>query len=353
MAGFFGMLVAIGIVIVGAFGLENGEALPVAARLGQLAAHSPWFMAGLFTCLVAAVQLVAGIALVTASANLVYDIYKPFFHKGLEDRTAVLYGRIVAGLILLVGLLLAGSAPAALDALGAVALPVSVQLLPALLGLCWIRQITRQAAVVGLVVGIVAAILTEPLGIAIFKFFGLLLPWGRWPWTIHSAGWGLFFNVLAIIAISLITQRRGRGTLANEMHAYLRSHSSQTPRSRALKPAAWSAALAWFFLAVGPGLVMGNVAFGSAGAGLENWTLSMPSLWGWSLIAWATGVLLIWFLAYKLELSTAANLVVARRPELPRMPEYDHGMKADELHRLLWTVIVIGGAITLIAWTFG
>jgi len=120
-----------------------------------------------------------------------------------------------------------------------------------------------------------------------------------------------------------------------------------------MNPAAWSATLAWFFLAVGPGLVIGNTVFGKPEAGLENWLLRMPSLWGWSLIAWATGVLLIWFLAYKLELSTAADLVVARRADRPRMPEYDHAMKAGELHRLLWTVIVLGGAVTLISWTFG
>lgn len=353
MAGFFGLLVVGGVVIVGAYGLMSGEALPVAARLNALVTASPWFAAGLFTCLVAAVQVVASIALVTASANLVYDIYKPLFHKGLEDRLAILYGRVAAGVILLVGLLLATSTPAALDALGGAALPISVQLLPALLGLCWIRSITRQGAAVGLVIGIVAVVLTEPLGIAIFEFLGLSLPWGRWPWTIHSAGWGLFFNVVAVIVVSLITQRRGRSALAGEMHAFSRAQSSQTSKSRALKPAAWSAALAWFFLAVGPGLVMGNSALGGAGEGLAKWMLGMPSLWGWSVIGWATGVLLIWFLAYKLELSTAVDLVVTRRPEPPRMPDYDHAMKTDELHRLLWTVAAIGAAVTLVAWAFG
>ena len=342
-----------GVVIVGALGLKNGETLPVAARLTELAAHSPWFMAGLFTCLVAAAQLVAGIALVTASGSLVYDLYKPFFHKGLEDRTAVLYGRVAAVLILLVGLLVASSAPAALDALGAVALSVSVQLLPALVGLCWIRQITRQAAAVGLAIGIVATVLTEPLGLAIFHFFGLTLPWGRWPWTIHSAGWGLFFNLLAVIVISLITQGRGHKPRAVEMRAFLSSHSAQTPKSRALKPAAWSASLGWLFLAVGPGLVWGNDVFGAPGAGFKAWLLGMPSLWAWSMFAWATGVLLIWFLAYKLRLATAVDLAVVRRPAPPLMPDYDHAMKTDELHRLLWTVSVIGAAVTLVAWAFG
>lgn len=354
MAGFFGALSVFGIIAIGAWGLaEPGETEPLLALLTGPVRRSPWFSAGLFMCLVAAVQLLAGLALMSAAHSLVNDVYKPLFHKGLGDSQAVLYARIAIGLMLLAAVLLATLSPVAASALGAAALPASVQLLPALVGLCWLRSVTRQAAMAGLVVGLAAVLFTETVGVAMLSFLGLDLPWDRWPWTIHSAGWGLFFNIGAVIVISLITQGRGRTDLGLEAFRYLRAHSARTSKSRALKPVAWSALLGWLFVAQGPGIVLGNGAFGAAGAGFPGWLLGMPSLWAWTLVCWALGVLLVWFLAYKLELATAPALEVVPLDHMPRMPERDRHMKVDELHRLLWTVAAIGAMVTLTAWMFG
>jgi hypothetical protein len=57
----------------------------------------------------------------------------------------------------------------------------------------------------------------------------------------------------------------------------------------------------WAFLALGPGATIGNYLFGEPSA--ESWALDIPSIWGWQLIWWGVGVLLVWFLAYGLRLS--------------------------------------------------
>jgi SSS family solute:Na+ symporter len=44
--------------------------------------------------------------------------------------------------------------------------------------------------------------------------------------------------------------------------------------------------------------------FGAPNAGPSAWLFGIPSLWAWQIIWWALGVLLIWLLAYKLEMST-------------------------------------------------
>jgi hypothetical protein len=73
---------------------------------------------------------------------------------------------------------------------------------------------------------------------------------------------------------------------------------------RFLRPVAWALTLIWFFFAVGPGAILGNAVFGPPNAGLAGWVMGVPSLWGWQMLWWALGVLLIWLLAYRLEMAT-------------------------------------------------
>ncbi len=354
MAGFFGALVVFAIVLTGAAGLENAsQGNMIQSLLGDLSAKSPWFVAAIAVGLVASVQIVAGLSLVTAAGGLVRDIYIPFFHKGLEANEAVLYARILIGLLLLTSVLLAILLPVGLSAIGAIALPVAFQLWPALIGVCWFKIISRQAATTGAVIGIFAVLITDSLGINILGFLGLDLPWGRWPWTIHSAAWGMFFNLLTVIAISAITQGRGHSGQASEMRKFLFSQSNRKAKSRALKPAAWSAVLAWFFLALGPGVVLGNFAFGPAGGGFEAWIVGMPSLWAWTLLFWVLGVFLIWFLSYKLEFATAPVAAITPIEQVPRLLPHDKKMQGNELVTLVWSIAGVAGVIALTVWIFG
>lgn len=63
----------------------------------------------------------------------------------------------------------------------------------------------------------------------------------------------------------------------------------------------------WIFFSTGPGIVIGNNIFGAPGAGYDGWDFAMPSIWAWQLLWWGLGVLLIWFLAYKMEMSTVPH----------------------------------------------
>ena len=74
-----------------------------------------------------------------------------------------------------------------------------------------------------------------------------------------------------------------------------------------MRPAVWALTLVWLFFALGPGAIIGNDLFGAPNGGLAAWALGVPSLWAWQTIWWALGVLVIWWLAYKMELSTARH----------------------------------------------
>jgi hypothetical protein len=86
-------------------------------------------------------------------------------------------------------------------------------------------------------------------------------------------------------------------------HNFLREHASLPANKKSLVPAAWIITLVWFFFGIGPGAVVGNTIFGSPNDA-STWIFGMPSIWAWQLLWWALGVFMMWFLAYKMELST-------------------------------------------------
>lgn len=352
MAGVVGGIIVFGIAIIGAAGLINPQ-LSLGGMLAQLQAESPWFMAWLFLGVIAGVQLLAGLALLTAGESLVRHVYKPYFHSGLSRVATVNLTRIVIALLTLGSVLMQSLTPVTLSALGALALPLSFQLWTPLLGITWLRWITKSAAATGVGFGIAGVLLTEPLGYQILSFLGLELPWGRWPWTIHSAAWGMAANLVAVLIISAITNRNAFGEEALEARRFLQSTLRVGSRARALGSAAWSVVLAWGFLAVGPGLVFGNFAFGTINEAGGAWRLGMPSIWAWALLFWALGVGLVWFLSYKMEMASPYVLEIPAY-EPPRKLNRDRSsVERERLRNLVITGALAFVLIVLVVFSFG
>jgi len=351
-ASFFGALIVGFVVLVGAVGIgKDGHGL--ATVMAAIADTSPWFMSIIALGLLAVVQLIMGFSVLTAAHALIKDVYKPCFHKGISQRDQLLFSRVAIGLLLLVSALLALLGPFVLSALSSVALPSALQLWPALLGLCWFRFITRQSVLAGAVIGIFAVFVTDTAGIGVLAFLGLDLPWGRWPWTIHSAGWGIFFNLLAVLVISAITQGRGHTKIAGDVRRFLRGYMKPKSTNRALKPAAWFAVLAWLFLAVGPGVVLGNTAFGSPTEGYDAWVVGLPSIWAWTIAFWVLGIFLVWFLSYKMELASAPGVEIAPLEPAPSVALRDTKIQEQEMLRLGWTISAIAALTIITTWIFG
>ena len=83
---------------------------------------------------------------------------------------------------------------------------------------------------------------------------------------------------------------------------------------RSLKPSAWIVTVAWLFFSIGPGVLVGNNIFGKPG-NIETWSFGIPSLWVWQIISWALGVILIWFLAKNMEMSTSPDKKIISQTE--------------------------------------
>jgi Na+/proline symporter len=260
--------------------------------LGQSA---PWLVGLLAVCALAAMQSTAACYMATAGGILTRDLFKKFLMPHADDRTQKFVGRICIVLVVMLALLVATTATDALAILGGLAVSYGFQMWPALIGICYWPFLTRQGIEWGLIAGLIAVTLAEQP-----DWFGITA-WGRWPLTIHSAGWGIIFNFGIAIVVSLTTiDDRGRKM---EFHSIFRDHASLAPKKRRLVPAAWILTLLWFLFAIGPGAVIGNTLFGNPN-NPESWWLGMPSIWVWQILGWMLGVAMMWFLAYYMEMST-------------------------------------------------
>jgi Na+/proline symporter len=274
-----------------------------------LAENWPWLIGLLAVCALAAMQSTGAAYMSTAGGILTRDLYKRYLNPGATHATQKLFGRLGVTFIVISALLVATYSKDALVLLGGLAVAFGFQMWVPLAAVCYIPWITRQGATWGLAAGLLAVSFTDSFGLALLEAMGLQ-PWGRWPLTIHSAGWGILFNVVVCVIVSAMTQSDQAQAHRMKYHNFLREHASLPQAKRHLIPVAWVVTLAWFFFGIGPGAVIGNDIFGAPDAGREGWTFGIPSIWAWQILFWLLGVAMMWFLAYKMELSSVPQAEV-------------------------------------------
>lgn len=269
--------------------------------INQLGDAAPWFVGLLAVCALAAMQSTGAAYMSTAGGMLTRDLYKRYMNPDADHTTQKLFGRIGVAVIVGAALIVATTAKDALVLLGGLAVAFGFQMWPSLASVTWFPWITRQGATWGLAGGLVAVILTETIG---QKLFGGALPWGRWPWTIHSAGWGIIVNLAICLPVSAMTQSEEGMQHRMKYHQFLKEHAGLPASKQGLKPVAWAITIIWLIFGIGPGAVIGNDIFGAPNAGYDAWTFGIPSIWAWQILWWILGIFMMWFLAYKMEMST-------------------------------------------------
>jgi hypothetical protein len=260
---------------------------------------APWLVGLLSVCALAAMQSTGAAYMSTAGGMLTRDLFKRFLMPSASHNLQKILGRAGVGVIVLAALLVATVSKDALVLLGGLAVAYGFQMWPALIAICWWPFLTRAGVSYGLIAGLIAVTLTESIGADVFG----ITAWGRWPLTIHSAGWGIIFNLGLAIIISYFTQNKADTDHKMKFHSFLREHASLSAEKRRLIPTAVIITLLWFFFGIGPGAVIGNWIFGSP-LDPNTWVFGIPSIWAWQILFWLIGVYMMWMLAYKMEMST-------------------------------------------------
>jgi Na+/proline symporter len=268
--------------------------------INTIADIAPWLVGLLAVCALAAMQSTGAAYMSTCASMLTRDIYKKFFSPKMTHAEQILVGRICVIVVIGVALMIATFSMDALVLLGGLALAFSFQMWVPLASVCYFPWLTREGVSWGLLGGMVGVIMTESIGQSLF---GDSISWGRWPWTMHSAFWGMLVNLAIAIPVSFMTQNSRDRAHRQKYHDFLADHVALPANKQSLKPAAWIITVAWLFFGIGPGAVIGNDIFGAPND-ISTWTFGIPSIWAWQILFWLLGVGMMWFLAYKMEMST-------------------------------------------------
>jgi solute:Na+ symporter, SSS family len=301
-------------VMVELTGAPGGADQLVAQLINLLADTMPWLVGLLSVCALAAMQSTGAAYMSTAGGMITRDLIRHFLMPNVDHRMQKLFGRIGVGVIVLLALIVATTSTDALVLLGGLAVAYGFQMWPALIAVCYWPWLTRQGVVWGLIAGLIAVTVTDMPGSVGIE------AWGRWPWTIHSAGWGIIFNLAVALIVSAIT--RDDMDRKMEFHTFLAQHATLPPDRQKLIPAAWIVTLLWFFFGIGPGAVIGNWIFGDPLDPTTWWVLGMPSIWVWQILFWALGVAMMFCLAYTMQMSTVPETQIESLAE--DIAEIDH-----------------------------
>ncbi len=291
-------------------GLGGGDLMAAQGKQGMLvpqlinlmADAAPWLVGLLSVCALAAMQSTGAAYMSTAGGMLTRDLLKHYLMPSASHTQQKLAGRIGVVVIVLAALAVATTSSDALVLLGGLAVAYGFQMWPSLIAICWWPWLTRAGVTLGLIAGLIGVTVTESIG---QTWFGIEA-WGRWPLTIHSAGWGILLNLGVAILVSFVTQNKEDHDHKMTFHSFLREHAGLPESKRHLIPRAWALTLVWFLFAIGPGAVIGNWIFGSPNDA-STWMFGIPSIWAWQILWWIIGVFMMWFLAYKMEMSTVPS----------------------------------------------
>ena len=272
--------------------------------------YSPLFFGLLLICGIASLQS-ASIIYISTSALLTRDILKKFFIQNMNNNEQIFAFRIILMLIFIISLVISVQTSNSIFDLGSFALSIACQMFVPLIAICYLPWLTKNGIAFGIIVGIITVFFTEHIGQIMFQD---LIKWEKWPLTLHSAFWGLLFNFISAISISFITQDSKENNHKNKIHEFLNEHKSLSMSRRSLKPSAWIVTITWLFFAIGPGTIIGNEMFGNPN-NVESWSFGIPSIWVWQIIFWLLGIILVWFLAFKMEMSTPPDKTINSQTE--------------------------------------
>ena len=259
---------------------------------------APWLVGLLAVCALAAMQSTGSAYMSTFSAMVTRDIYAKYVSPDASDESQKTTGRVFVVLVAAAALIVAANSSQAIVMLGGLAVAYGFQMYPALIGICYYKGFTRKGVVWGLVIGLIAVTLTDKTS----AWFGV--PWGAYPLTIHSAGWGIFFNLITTFIVSHFSNETDiEKAVKAKKHQLLQSITGMSSARKNKVKLAWGLTLVWFLVGFGPFATIGNDVFSDPNSPALWAPFGLPSLWIWQILFLGFGIFVMWFLAFYMGMS--------------------------------------------------
>ena len=266
--------------------------------INLLSESAPWLVGLLAVCALAAMQSTGAAYMSTFSAMFTKDIYARYISKKSSDSELKTIGRFFVVFVTGAALIVAANSNQAIVMLGGLAVAYGFQMYPSLIGLCYYKGFNNKAVVAGLTVGLIAVTLTDKTSV----WFGV--PWGAYPFTVHSAGWGIFFNLITTFLVSNVSKETElEKDNKNRIHELLSTVAGLNFYQKKKIRLAWVLTLVWFLVGFGPFATIGNSLFSDPNSPSLWAPFGLPSLWIWQIIFLFYGIFVMWFLAFHMGLS--------------------------------------------------
>ena len=253
----------------------------------------PPFMLGLvFIGAIAAIHSTAAPYLGTGGSILLRDVYWRYIkNQEASHAEQIWVNRILATVLTVAALAVGLTSKAALVILGALATAFGFVMYVFQLGVIWGFRFPSLGAVLGTLAGMIAVFLTYKI-------------WPN-PLSMHSAFWGTFTGLVVAYICRGLGIKDDEETIKRqqEVRNFLDDIDAPSETGQQWRSIMKWVVLAWYFFAIGPGCIWGNTAFSFAG---------FVPLWSWQIAWWILGIVMMWGLTFKAEMSTTTAIQCER-----------------------------------------
>jgi Na+/proline symporter len=252
----------------------------------------PFVLGVVFLGAIAAIHSTAAPYIGTGGTILLRDVYWRYIRKQQAGHAEQIWvNRILATFVTVAALWVGLTSKAALVILGALATAFGFVMYVYLLGVHWGFRFPSLGASLGVLAGMVAVFLTYYV-------------W-KYPLSFHCAGWGTGIGLLVAYLCRGLGIKDNEETIKrqNEVRAFLDDIDGPSESGRKWRNAMKIIVPIWYFFAIGPACILGNNAFSFAG---------FPPLWSWQIFWWILGIIMMWALCFKAEMSTTSEVQIQR-----------------------------------------
>ncbi len=252
----------------------------------------PFVLGIVFLGAIAAIHSTAAPYIGTGGSILLRDIYWRYIRNQQAGHAEQIWvNRILATLLTIGALSIGLTSKAALVILGALATAFGFVMYVLLLGVIWGFRFPSIGAVLGVLGGMIAVFLTYKI-------------WPN-PLSMHCAFWGTFTGLVIAYICKGLGLKDNEETIKrqNEVRAFLDDIDAPSESGKAWRKAMMFIVPVWYFFAIGPACILGNNAFSFSG---------FTPLWSWQITWWILGIIMMWALCFKAQMSTLSEDRIAR-----------------------------------------